>query len=64
MAIKMTKALEILELNVKEGHKKMPPDVKDSLNLAISTMNIVLFIRGGGEWDLKALFPGEAPKKE
>jgi len=64
MFIKMSKAIEILDLNVKEGGKKMPPDVKDSLNLAISTMKTVLFIRGGGEWDLKAVFPGEAPEKE
>ena len=62
--IKQSKAIEILELNVKEGHKTMPADVKDALNLAISNMKTVQYVRSGGLWDFKALFPGEAPEKE
>lgn len=64
MLIKMQKAIEILDLNVKEGHKKMPPDVAAALNLAINNMKTVQYVRGGGPWDFKALFPGEAPEKE
>jgi len=64
MPITMKKAVEILELNVKEGSKKMPPDVRDALSLAISNMKTTQFIRSGGEWDLKAMFPGEAPEEE
>ena len=61
MPIKMDKAIEILELNVKEGHKKMPPDLKQSLSLAISNMRTTQYIRRGGHWDLHALFPDELP---
>lgn len=64
MHITMKKAIEVLEINIKEGRKGMPPDVEDSLNLAISNMNTVLFVRHGGAWDFHALFPGEAPEKE
>jgi len=42
----------------------MPPDVLASLDLAINNMDTVLFVRSGGIWDFKALFPGEAPEKE
>lgn len=64
MPITMRKAVEVLDLNAKEEHKKMPADVKDSLNLAINTMRTVLYIRSGGKWDLTALFPNEAPEPE
>ncbi len=64
MPITLKKAIEVLEINVKEGRKSMPLDVFYSLNLAISSMNTVLFVRTGGRWDFNALFPGEAPVKE
>jgi len=64
MQITQRKALEILKLNAQEGRKKMPPDVLASLDLAINNMDTVLFVRSGGIWDFKALFPGEAPEKE
>lgn len=63
MAITQKKAIEILELNSKEGRKQMPPDVLASLDLAISEMKTVEYVRSGGLWDFKALFPGEAPEK-
>ena len=34
----LEKAIEILELNLKEAGKSMPPDVKEALELAISDM--------------------------
>jgi hypothetical protein len=64
MPIKMTKAIEILTLNMKETHKKMPGDVKDALNLALNCMETVQYIRKGGSWSLTALFPNEAPWEE
>jgi hypothetical protein len=59
--IKLSKAIEVLDLNVKEAHKNMPQDVKDALNLAINCMKTVQYIRSGGDWSFQALFPDEAP---
>lgn len=64
MPIKMDKAIEILELNIREAHKSMPPDLKDSLNLALSNMLTVQYIRRGAIWDLHALFPDELPYED
>ena len=64
MPITMSKAIEILDLNMKEAHKTMPADVKDALNLAINTMGTVVFMRKGGQWAINALFPGELPAPE
>ena len=63
MPIKMSKAIEILTLNIVEGHKSMPGDVKDALNLAISCMLTVKFSRGGGDYAFTALLPNEAPEE-
>lgn len=59
MPITMSKAIEILELNVREGHKTIPHDVRDAICLAINTMRTVKYIRKGGEWSLTAPFPDE-----
>ena len=64
MAIKMSKAIEVLDLNIKEAGKKMPPDVKDSLALSVSLMKAVQYVRKGGNWEPHALLPGEAPEEE
>jgi hypothetical protein len=63
MPIKLSKAIEVLDLNVKEAHKTMPQDVKDALNLAINCMKTVQYIRNGGNWSFQALFPDEAPEE-
>jgi len=64
MPIQMLKAIEILDFIIKVPDNKMPPDLKESLNLAINTMGTVRFIRKGGRWDLQALMPGELPEEE
>jgi len=64
MKIKMSKAIEILELNSKEAGKKMPPDVLASVNLGASTMKAVLLARNGGSWDPHALLPDELPYQD
>jgi hypothetical protein len=64
MPITMSKAIEVLDLNMKEAHKGMPEDVKDALNLAICTMGTVRYIRKGGQWSWTAPLPGEAPEPE
>ena len=61
--IKMSKAIEVLDLNVREDRHKMPPDVRASLNLAINCMKTIQFIRGGKQWSFSALFPDEEPEE-
>jgi hypothetical protein len=39
----------------------MPHDIREALSLAISCIETVKYVRGGGEWSFTALFPGEAP---
>ena len=63
MPITLTKAIEVLDLNLKESHKTMPGDVKDALNLAINCMHTVKFIRSRGECSFTTLFPDEAPEE-
>jgi hypothetical protein len=60
----MSKAIEILILNMLDQHKKMPADVKDALNLAINSMDTIQYMRKGGTWSLMAPFPNEAPWEE
>lgn len=38
MKIKLAKAIEILDLNIKEAGKTMPPDCKLALNLAMESL--------------------------
>jgi len=63
MPITMTKAIEILNLNLKEAGIKMPRDTRDALNLAINCMHTIKYVRGGREWSFAALFPDEAPEE-
>jgi len=64
MPISMSKAIEVLNLNLKEAHKNMPADIKDALNLAVCTMGTIRYMRKGGKWDILQLFPGEAPEEQ
>jgi hypothetical protein len=41
MPLTIDKALEILQLNLKEGHRSMPSDVKDALALACCALHAV-----------------------
>jgi hypothetical protein len=63
MPISLNKAVEILELNIKEAGTKMPRDTRDALSLALSSMHTVAYIRGGGQWSFDTLFPGEVPEE-
>ena len=47
MAISITKAAEILHLNLFERRSKMPPDVADSLALAIDALALIQALRLG-----------------
>jgi len=59
MQITLGKALEILQLNVKEAGKKMSPDTLASLKLLIALGLAVQYVRSDGSWDFHALLPDE-----
>lgn len=48
------KAKEILEINVKEAGKGMPPDVKDALEIGIKSIGILIELEEHG-WDIDKL---------
>lgn len=55
----MPKVIEILELNVKEAGKKMPPDVKDAVNIGIEASKRYYFLRSLSSIKAFPLLPGE-----
>lgn len=59
----LSKAKEIIEINFKEAGNKMPPDVKQALELAIGAINIVTLRRQLFAPQEGQLIPGETPDK-
>lgn len=57
--MKRVKAMEILELNILEAGKKMPPDVKTALELHIEAMKVLTAIRETAWYQAGYLLPGE-----
>lgn len=57
--ITLKKAIEILDLNVREAGSKMPPDTLDALNLSIENMKYVQHLRELGVPGILSLLPGE-----
>lgn len=57
--MKLTKAIEILELNLKEAGKKMPPDCKDAVQLGIEAMGALHCHREVWGYSEFKLLPGE-----
>lgn len=60
--MKLTKAIEILDLNLKEAGSKMPPDCRDAVQLSIEALKHLQHER-----DLRIGFwtdpiPGETPE--
>lgn len=55
----LKKAREILELNIKEAGKKMPPDVKSSLELGVLSIDFVTAWRAGRYFPPNYKLPGE-----
>lgn len=55
------KAIEILELNIREARKKMPPDVLDALKLHVQAMRRLLTMRSHGINQAILPLPGENP---
>lgn len=57
--MKLQKAIEIGELNLKEAGKQMPPDVKDALNLLIEAAEHLQVRRKNPGTSWNDLLPGE-----
>jgi len=57
--ITLEKAIEVLELNLNEAGKKMPPDVKDSLSLGVEAMKRIRRQRSQTIPINQPLLPGE-----
>lgn len=60
----LSKAIEILELNVAQRNHRMPPDVLDALKLGIEAMKFINYCRSGTLDPPFELLPGETPKNE
>jgi hypothetical protein len=59
MPITIAKAYEIINLNINQAGKKMAPDVKDSLHLALSALAFVAGARAAGTVKPDFLLKGE-----
>lgn len=64
MLITLSKSIEIMELNLKEADRKMPPDVYASIAIFLALARAVQLVRKGGSWDPHALLPNEKPEDQ
>ena len=55
----ISKAIEILELNLKEGGKRMPADCRDALLMAVGALKRTRCARLTGQPILQGYLPGE-----
>lgn len=55
----LPKAIQIGELNLKEGGKKMPPDVAAALSLLVEAAKLIDYCRSGEYNPPYELLPGE-----
>lgn len=59
--MKSAKAIEILEVNINQRNKQMPPDVLDALKLGLEALKSHLRALGGFAHPEQFLLPGETP---
>jgi len=59
--LKRTKAIEILDLNIKEAGTKMPPDVKTALQMSSGALQVIGTLREQDVFGAGYLLPGETP---
>lgn len=57
--MKLSKAIQVLDINIKVGEEKMPPDVRDALKLGIEAMKRVEEMRQDNAFLSPRLLPGE-----
>jgi len=61
--MKLKKVIEILQINIREGRKKMPPDVLTALQIALAACTLVKDLRDRDLLIDEYLLPGETPEK-
>lgn len=59
MGLTLLKAAEILDLNLKEANKNMPPDVKEALTLGREALLRIDYHRKAGHFFAQQLLPSE-----
>lgn len=60
----LPKAIEIVELNIKEAGKKMPPDCLDALKVCCEAAKYIDICRHNPNCFNISLLPGETPETE
>jgi len=60
--MKLTKSIEIIELNIREAGPKMPPDCLDALKLNLEAAKRIQAHRRSSLTDPHILLPGETPE--
>ncbi|GAI28145.1 unnamed protein product [marine sediment metagenome] len=60
--MKLAKAIEIGELNLKEAGPKMPPDCKDAIQLLINSARRIEQLRKMPLYPFDTKLPGETPE--
>jgi len=61
--LKLTKAIEILDLNIKEAGKKMPADTLDSLKLGVEALTVIGYLRNAERPIRPPLLSGETEER-
>lgn len=62
--MKIPTAIEILELNIKEAGKKMPPDTLDALKLGVEALIFYQELHRTPGINIQLHLPGETPEGE
>ena len=62
MAITLTKAIEILRLNLKLAGRTMPPDTQSAVSVGIESIQLIINHRGEGLPWLDRPLPSEEPQ--
>lgn len=60
--MKLPKAIEILDLNLKHANVNMPHDVRDAVKLGIEALKFVQKLKATGQLRGRELLPGETPE--
>jgi len=62
--MKLDKVIEILQINIGEGRKKMPPDVLTALSIAMEALKKIQYDRLPGNHPLYPYLPGETTQED
>lgn len=60
--MKLTKVIEIMELNLKEAGTKMSPDFRDAAQISIEAVRRIKDLQGMPLYPFDTKLPGETPE--